>query len=176
MSEFPGPDLPIRIAGIVHDSIVDGPGLRTTVFVQGCPLKCMGCHNPSTWDAAGGRCSSTHALMREIAANPVITGLTLSGGEPSRQPAACAQLARFAHERGLNVWCYSGFRVEALLREAQHSSALAELLHEVDVLVDGPFQIARRSLEIPWRGSTNQRLIDMPATLNAHEAVPFGSG
>lgn len=155
----------LRVAGIVHDSIVDGPGLRMTVFVQGCPLRCTGCHNPATWNAEGGTFMSCRDIIDQLDENPALTGLTLSGGEPSRQPLACAELAEAAKARGLNVWCYSGYCVEALLRQAQRSAALARMLAAVDVLVDGPFQLEKRSLALPWRGSTNQRLIDLPATL-----------
>lgn len=163
----------LRIAGVVDDSIVDGPGLRTAVFVQGCPLACVGCHNPHTWDAAGGEAVAVADLVERVLANPLATGVTLSGGEPSAQAAGCAALARAAREAGRDVWCWSGYRVERLLERARVDADLAALLASVDVLVDGPFVQARRTLTLECRGSTNQRLIDVPATLAAGRAIPW---
>lgn len=161
----------LRVAGRVQDSIVDGPGLRYVVFTQGCLLACPGCHNPATWPRDAGEEVEVAVLLDELAANPLTTGLTLSGGEPSLQAAGCAELARGARDLGMTVWCYSGYRIEHLLRRSAHEAALADLLGLVDVLVDGPFVLARRSLALPWRGSTNQRLIDLPATLAGGQTV-----
>ena len=156
----------IRINGTVQDSIVDGPGIRFAVFTQGCPHHCPGCHNPDTHDPAGGTLTDTETLISDLKRNPLLDGLTLSGGEPFCQPEACRELARAAHKLGLNVWCYTGYTWEALQRE--NDPACMALLSEVDVLVDGPFILARRSLELKFCGSGNQRLIDVKAT--------FGSG
>lgn len=161
----------LRIAGSVHDSIVDGPGLRYVVFTQGCLLACSGCHNPETWDASAGKLVDVAELIADMTANPLVTGLTLSGGEPTLQPAACAELAQAARASGLNVWCYSGYRIERLLWRARREPALAELLSQIDVLVDGPYLEANRTLTRPWRGSTNQRLLELPATLGTGAAV-----
>lgn len=157
----------MRIAGLTQDSIVDGPGLRFTVFVQGCGHHCEGCHNPQTHDPAGGREMSVEEVAAELRGNPLTDGLTLSGGEPFDQPEDCLALARIAHGAGLNVWAYSGYLYEQLLAE----EAKAALLREVDVLVDGPFLLARRTLALPWRGSGNQRLIDVKQSLAAGKAV-----
>lgn len=167
--------LRMRVAGRTQDSIVDGPGLRYVVFAQGCELACTGCHNVATQPLAGGEDIPVPTLIAEMRDNPLLTGLTLSGGEPTRQPAAAAHLAEAARHDGLDVWCYSGYRVEALLRHSRHVPQLARLLAAIDVLVDGPFVIARRSLTLPWRGSTNQRLVDIPATLAAGRAVELSS-
>ena len=148
----------IRIAGTVDDSIVDGPGIRYTVFVQGCSHHCPGCHNPHTHDFAGGRVVDTEELVAQMRENPLLDGLTLSGGEPFEQPDACAELARQAHARGLNVWCYTGYKYEQLLAGDASRQAL---LSELDVLVDSPFLLAERSLDLLYRGSRNQRLIDV---------------
>ena len=148
----------IRIAGTVDDSIVDGPGIRYTVFVQGCSHHCPGCHNPHTHDFAGGRVVDTEELVAQMRENPLLDGLTLSGGEPFEQPDACAELARQAHALGLNVWCYTGYKYEQLLAGDASRQAL---LSELDVLVDGPFLLAERSLDLLYRGSRNQRLIDV---------------
>lgn len=157
----------IRIFGIANDSIVDGPGLRLTVFTQGCPHGCPGCHNPQSHDFAGGREMDTGEILKMMRENPLLDGVTLSGGEPFCQVEACLEIAKAAHAAGLNVWGYSGYTFEQLRQKPE----CASLLTELDVLVDGPFVLAKRSLECPWRGSTNQRLIDVRKSLNAGEAV-----
>lgn len=157
----------IRIAGTVNDSIVDGPGFRYTVFTQGCPHDCPGCHNPQTHDFAGGHMADTEALLAQMADNPLLDGLTLSGGEPFAQIEPCACLARGARALGLNVWVYSGYTFEALLKRPEAE----ELLRACDVLVDGPFLLAQRTLELRFRGSRNQRLIDLPKSLAAGKAI-----
>lgn len=175
----------MRIAGVEPESVVDGPGVRFTVFAQGCALQCAGCQNPSSWDPCAGRSVPVGELTTQMDDAVLATGLTLSGGEASQQPAACAELAAHAHRIGWDVWCWSGHTVEALLRRARREADLAGMLEQVDVLVDGPFVLRRRSLTVPWRGSSNQRLIDMTATLAAGRAVewrgspepePSGSG
>lgn len=153
----------IRIAGTVDDSIVDGPGIRYTVFTQGCSHHCPGCHNPKTHAQDGGYTVDTEKIVAQLRANPLLDGLTLSGGEPFEQPAACTELARQAHALGLNVWCYTGNTCEVLL--TAKNPAWEALLQQVDVLVDGPFLLGERSLELQYRGSKNQRLLDMPRTL-----------
>lgn len=159
----------IRIAGTVDDSIVDGPGFRYTVFTQGCSHHCPGCHNPETHDFAGGRVVDTETILAQIRQNPLLDGLTLSGGDPMEQPIPCAELARQAHALGLNVWCYTGYTLEQLLSAAV-PDRLA-LLRETDVLVDGPFLLDQRSLELKYCGSRNQRLIDVKKTLAAGQPV-----
>lgn len=159
----------IRIAGTVNDSIVDGPGLRFTVFTQGCPHHCPGCHNPETHDPQGGHVVQTQEIIARMGKNPLLSGLTLSGGEPFMQSAACLELARAAHAKGLNVWIYTGFVWENLLAEGDCDRMA--LLREADVLVDGPFIKERRSLELDFCGSANQRLIDVPASFQAGQVV-----
>ncbi len=159
----------LRLAGIVNDSIVDGPGLRMTVFVQGCPHRCPGCHNPQTHDFAGGSEGETAEIIARMRKNPLLDGLTLSGGEPFCQPGPCAELARAARSLGLNVWSYSGYTFEELIEGG--TPAQKALLDELDVLVDGRFELDKRSLDCRFRGSTNQRLIDVPASLAAGRAI-----
>ncbi len=163
----------LQLAGTVQDSIVDGPGLRFVVFTQGCPLQCFGCHNEETWDPAGGRTVEVAQLVRELDSNPLTAGLTITGGEPTMQPLACAQLATAARERDLNVWVYSGFTITALLRRCRWEPDLAQLLENVNVLVAGPYVESKRSLAADFRGSSNQLLIDMPATLRTGQAVEW---
>jgi len=161
----------IRVAGLVNDSIVDGPGFRFTIFTQGCPHHCEGCHNPQTHDFAGGYDAETDEIAAQFAKNILLSGITLSGGEPFCQAAACCELARRARRMGLSVWAYTGYTFEQLSGGFEVHPEWRELLEQVDVLVDGPFEKALRTLECPWRGSSNQRLLDAKASLNADKAV-----
>lgn len=161
----------MRIAGTINDSIVDGPGFRFTIFTQGCPHHCPGCHNPKTHDFEGGRLTDTQEIIEKFRKNELLDGITLSGGEPLCQSEACRVLARAAHESGLNVWCYTGYTFEELMEGFEAHPEWAALLQEVDVLVDGRFILAQRTLEARFRGSKNQRLIDVPASLAQGRAV-----
>ena len=159
----------IRIAGTVNDSIVDGPGYRYTIFTQGCPHHCPGCHNPQSHDFEGGRVVDTETILRQVRENPLLDGITLSGGEPFCQPEACRALAEAAHDLGMSVWCYTGYTWEKLMQEAD--PARLALLEAVDVLVDGPFILAQKSLELKFCGSRNQRLIDVKKTRQAGQVT-----
>ena len=159
----------MRIANTVSDSIVDGPGLRFTVFTQGCPHRCPGCHNPDTHDPAGGREAAVEELAEKLLSNPLTDGLTLSGGEPFCQAEECAKLAAAAREKGLNVWTYTGYTYERLI--SGEVPGAMDLLAQTDVLVDGPFVEAQKSYAALFRGSTNQRLIDVPRSLAAGQVV-----
>jgi len=159
----------IRIAGFENDSIVDGPGFRLAVFTQGCPHHCPGCHNPETHDFAAGTVVDTEKIVQQMLDNPLLDGLTLSGGEPFCQPEPCAELARAARNANLNVWAYSGFTFEQL----QTMPEVQNLLREVDVLVDGRFELAQRTLDMRFRGSKNQRLIDVKRSLEEGHAVEY---
>ena len=154
----------LRLSGIVSESIVDGPGYRFAVFVQGCPHACPGCHNPQTHDFNGGTLRDTREIIAMLGKNPLVRGVTLTGGEPMMQAQALCEVAAAAKEKGLNVWCYTGFTLEALLEEGREDRM--RLLRLVDVLVDGPYLSHERSLDLLYCGSRNQRLIDMPATLS----------
>ena len=160
----------LRIAGTVNDSIVDGPGLRYAVFTQGCPHDCPGCHNPQTHDFSGGKDIDTSEILAQIRKNPLLEGLTLTGGEPFCQCTACIALAQGAHAHGLNVWCYSGYTFEELING---KAEWRLLLQNIDVLVDGPFLLEKRSLDCRFRGSSNQRLIDVPKSLMANRAIEW---
>ena len=161
----------MRIAGIVQDSIVDGPGFRFVVFTQGCGLRCEGCHNPATWDVDGGDDISVDKLIEEMLSNPLTDGLTLSGGEPFMQAAECVKLAAAARSKGLDVWAYTGYTFEELVEKAKTEPSVAELLELTDVLVDGPFTLAERTLSLRWRGSKNQRVLDVPESLKTGQAA-----
>ncbi|MEL4106346.1 anaerobic ribonucleoside-triphosphate reductase activating protein [Oscillospiraceae bacterium WX1] len=159
----------MRIAGTVQESIVDGPGLRYVVFTQGCPHHCHGCHNPETHDPAGGSERPVEAIIKELLSNPLTDGVTLSGGEPFFQAGDCAAIAEAAKNAGLTVWAYSGYTFEELFNSTD--PAVLKLLRLTDVLVDGPFVLAKRSLTLKWRGSKNQRILDVPKSLKAGCAV-----
>lgn len=158
----------IRIASLINDSIVDGPGLRYAVYTQGCHHGCKGCHNPQTHDPKGGTEDDTDRIWQEIQENPLLSGITFSGGDPLEQPLPLVELAQKAHEHGLSVWCYTGWVWEDLLKE--NDPDVMALLNHVDVLVDGPFLLEQRTLDLPFRGSKNQRLIDVPASLSSGTA------
>lgn len=157
----------VRIAGKVEESIVDGPGLRYVLFTQGCPHHCPGCHNPGTHDVSGGVDVSLDEILRDIRKNPITRGVTFSGGEPFLQSAALAPLAAELKRLGYHLMAYTGYLMEALLTRPRHAAFLASL----DVVVDGPFVLAQRSLDLPFRGSSNQRFIDVPASLAASRVV-----
>lgn len=159
----------IQLSGIVNDSIVDGPGIRLTIFTQGCPHHCQGCHNPDTHPLEGGTPWDTDDIVHLMKENPLLDGITFSGGEPFLQPDAIAFLAKTAKELGLSVWSYSGYSLEQIQEDAQKAVVLPYL----DVLVDGPFILAQRSLELLFKGSKNQRVIDIPKTLATKEIVLF---
>ena len=159
----------ISLSGVTGDSIVDGPGLRLTIFTQGCLHHCPGCHNPQTHDPEGGSWADTEDILAAAAENPLLDGITLSGGDPFLQPVPCLALAEGAHKIGLNVWTYTGYTWEALWEE--NAPEKIALLKETDFLVDGPFLLAERSLELRFCGSRNQRLIDVKKSLAEDKVV-----
>lgn len=166
----------LRIAGTVNDSIVDGEGLRYTIFVQGCPHHCNGCHNPQTHSFSGGKEVTVDELYERILRNPLLDGVTFSGGEPFCQAEALSQLGRKIKDFGLTVWCYSGWTFEELLERGKQDKAVMDLLQTIDILVDGRFEIDQKTLSLPFRGSRNQKIIDVPASLQRGECVVSSIG
>ena len=160
----------IFMAGVVTDSVVDGPGLRTAYFCQGCPHHCPGCHNPETWPFDGGTPMEMEALYRVARADPLCRGVTFSGGEPFCQAEGFAELAALLRGDGIEIASYTGYTFEHLRDHG--TDAQRRLLSLLDVLVDGPFLLAERSLELPFRGSRNQRILDVPRSLAAGRPVP----
>ena len=158
----------LDLSGIVSDSIVDGPGIRTTVFSQGCPHHCPGCHNPETWDFGCGTEVPVEAIVDMVKSNPLCRGVTFSGGEPFAQAAGFAKLAKLLKEKGYEVASYSGYTFEELLEGSEDQK---QLLESIDILIDGPFLLAQKSLEIAFRGSRNQRILDVKKSLAAGKAV-----
>ena len=160
----------LRVNGIVEESIVDGPGLRFVIFTQGCPHGCPGCHNPETHSASGGYSISTEALFARFTENPLLSGITFSGGDPFEQAAALTGIARDVRALGKNVVAYTGYTLEKLLGMTNENTAIAELLGEVDLLIDGPYVQSLRDLELQYRGSANQRILDRDHILTALRA------
>lgn len=155
----------IRLSGVVKESIVDGPGIRYVIFTQGCPHKCEGCHNPQTHDFDGGYDGDTEQLLSEIKENPLISGVTFSGGEPFCQPEPLTQIAREVHKMKKNIVCYSGYKFEELIKVSNTKPEILDLLKEVDILIDGKFILEQKSLMLKFRGSKNQRIIDVKKSL-----------
>ena len=145
----------LQLAGVIRESIVDGPGIRFVVFTQGCPHRCPGCHNPATHDPAGGYAGDTETLLREFRKNPLLAGVTLSGGEPFLQAAPLAGLAREIHALGKSVVTYTGYTIEQLLAGLEGHPGWEDLLRQTDILI----------------GSRNQRAIDPAASLREGRAV-----
>ena len=163
----------LDLAGIVNDSIVDGPGIRMTVFAQGCPHHCTGCHNPETWAFGCGTPMEEERIVEIVSTNPLCRGVTFSGGEPFAQAEGFAKLAKLLKKKGYEVASYSGYTFEQL---TNGTDAQKELLMSIDVLIDGPFVLSEKSLEVPFRGSRNQRILDVPKSLAAGEAVCIAKG
>lgn len=158
----------IRLAAYLQpDSIVDGEGVRTVIWTQGCPHHCPGCHNASTWDFDDGALVDINDVIAELKKIKNQDGITLSGGDPVCQPEACYEISKAAHEMGLNVWCYTGFTYEQMLLNPKAK----KLLEQIDVLVDGRFVQEEKSYDIYFRGSRNQRIIDVPKSLENQQVV-----
>ena len=157
----------LRISGIVNDSIVDGPGIRLTIFTQGCLFNCPNCHNPQTHDLNGGYDQDISEIMALIEKNSLLDGVTISGGEPFLQPEPLLNLVKQIKSLSLSVMVYSGYTFEQLIKDASKRA----LLQEIDYLVDGLFIEELKSLELLYRGSSNQRLIDVRASLKANQVI-----
>ncbi|HIS68431.1 MAG TPA: anaerobic ribonucleoside-triphosphate reductase activating protein [Candidatus Gallacutalibacter stercoravium] len=163
----------LRLAGVIRESIVDGPGIRLVVFAQGCPHHCPGCHNPNTHDPSGGYDSSVENIIEAVKKNPLLSGVTLSGGDPFAQAPGLAELATEVHALGLNVVTYTGYTFEQLLAGAGQQPGWQNLLEQTDILIDGPFLLKEKTLTLPFRGSRNQRVLDVPASLAQGRAVEY---
>lgn len=164
-------DKTVRLAGLTPESVVDGLGLRFVVWAQGCRHHCPGCHSPHTWDFAGGRLCDMDEIIDQIARNPLLKGVTLSGGDPLEQAGKFAYLAGEIKKRGLDVWCYTGYTFEQIVQDMAGREGWREFLEHIDVLVDGRFEQEQRDLNLAFRGSRNQRIIDVPASLRAGRPV-----
>ena len=157
----------ISILSIVHDTMVDGPGFRTAIYCAGCPNHCPGCHNPQSWDIQNGTKTSTDEIMKEIMSDP-FANVTFTGGDPMFQPEGFKELAQEIHKASnKTIWCYTGYKFENLQKKPQQLA----LLQQIDVLVDGPFIEALRDKDLFFRGSSNQRIINVRKSLESGKVV-----
>ena len=162
----------IRLAADLQtDSIVDGLGIRTVIWTQGCSHNCPNCHNPQTHDFNGGDLVELEDILEELENLSGQDGVTFSGGDPMFQPKQCSILAKKVHELGMNVWTYTGFTFEELLQNGK--AEILEFLNEIDVLIDGKFDPTKKSFDLEFRGSSNQRIIDVPKSLENHDIIYF---
>lgn len=161
----------IKLAGLVADSIVDGPGFRFTIFTQGCPHNCEGCHNPQTHDFSGGRYADCDKIIEKIQQNKLTAGVTFSGGEPFCQPEPCAYTAKKLKALGYHLMAFTGYEFEQLLEMSEKNNHIEEFLGCLDIIIDGKFDLNKRSLELKYKGSTNQRTIDVRASIKQGRAV-----
>lgn len=158
----------IRLASpMQEDSFVDGPGVRMVIWTQGCRHHCPNCHNPQTWDTEGGTLYSVEQLQQQIRDAQLQSGLTLSGGEPFLQIDPLLEIVRTAKEKQLNIWAYSGFTYEELLADERRKRLLVQL----DVLVDGKFVNERKDYRLVFKGSRNQRIIDVQKSLQSGSVI-----
>ena len=159
----------IQVLDIIEDTMVDGPGFRTSIYCAGCHHECPGCHNPQSWNPGGGHPMTTDEVMKIIVADPY-ANVTFSGGDPLYQAEGFTELARaIRSQTQKTIWCYTGFTFDAIVKIPRYR----QLLDEIDVLVDGPFVKSLRDEDLLFRGSSNQRLIDVPASLVKGEVVEF---
>lgn len=148
----------MKVMNILHDSVVDGPGLRTVIFFAGCPHRCKGCHNPQSWNMKNGTDLTVEDIMVEVCSNP-LANVTFSGGDPFVQAKKIVPLAKKIKKLGKNIWIYTGYTMEEL--QSSKDVYKHQLLSLCDVLVDGPFILELRDLSLPYRGSSNQRIIEL---------------
>ncbi|RCW73171.1 anaerobic ribonucleoside-triphosphate reductase activating protein [Saliterribacillus persicus] len=148
----------MKVMNIIHDSVVDGPNLRTVIFFAGCPHFCKGCHNPASWNIKNGTEMTKAEILAEVERNP-LTDITLSGGEPFFQAKEVSELTKDIKKLGKNIWIYSGYTIKELL--ATKDRYYLEMLENADTLVDGKFMLDKRDLTLHFRGSSNQKVIDL---------------
>jgi len=164
----------IRLAGeMTTDSIVDGEGIRSVIWCQGCIHNCPGCHNPETHSFSSGFLKDVSDVMKGISELEFQDGIAVSGGDPLCQIDACLEIAKYCQSRGLNVWCYAGYKMETLLNRIDKENKLKELLLNIDVLVDSPFILELKSYDVPFRGSKNQRLINTRESVKQNKVILY---
>lgn len=155
----------VRLAGIAYESLVNGPGMRRVYFAQGCRHNCEGCFNKDTHDFNGGELKDMDELIDDAVGNPMLKGITFSGGDPLEQAESFLYMAKAFKKAGLNIWCYTGYTFESLLEKMENDNEVRELLENIDVLVDGKFQLDKKADGLRFRGSSNQRIIDVKESL-----------
>lgn len=163
----------IRLAGIAENSLVNGKGLRKVFFSQGCSHHCEGCFNQHTWEFAGGRMFDMDELVQKVKDEPFLDGVTFSGGDPFQQADKFAYLAKKLHEANINIWAYTGYTFEELMKLAQTNPHIKQMINNVDVIVDGRFMKDKMSENLKYCGSSNQRVIDVKSSLNENKIILF---
>ena len=166
----------IRLAAYLQtDSIVDGEGIRTVIWTQGCPHNCYGCHNPDTHDPNGGALIDVEEIKEHLKSLEGQDGITFSGGDPMMQIDECLEIAKFAKGLGLNIWCYTGYTFDRDVTGNMFNNweETKELMSYIDVIVDGKFQEDKKDLNLKFRGSSNQRIIDVQKSLKVHKVIPY---
>lgn len=163
----------LRVAGFEKESIVDGPGIRYVLFLQGCPHQCLGCHNPQTHKIDGGVSMTIEEILEDIHSKKHLDGVTFSGGDPFIQPVPLLELAKQLKAEGMHLVIYSGFTYEQLIEKGEGDLAIQGLLDTVDILVDGRFILEKKDLALAFRGSSNQRLVDLKKSKESGDVVLF---
>ncbi len=161
----------LAVPKIQEDSIVDGEGIRSVIWFQGCPHHCESCHNPETWDFNEGFEISLDDVKKQIDELEFQAGVTFSGGDPMCQIEALVELASYVKEKGMNVWVYTGYVYDDIVKLSESNPLYRKVLDYIDVLVDGPFVLKLKSFDVPFRGSSNQRLIDVAKTLEKGKVI-----
>jgi len=167
------PKQALRLSGLTPESLVDGPGLRYVIFTQGCPHRCPNCHNPTSWDMDTGKEFTVKEIIRMLKKQKKIQGVTFSGGEPFLQAAELSQVALAAHQLALDVVTYSGFTYEELIEQGKNDINITALLSASDLLIDGKYIDAKRDSSLPFRGSSNQRIIKIQETEKTGKIVVY---
>ena len=174
MNTLNSPLSALHLLSTYPETIVDGEGIRYSIYLAGCSHHCVGCHNPESWNPRAGELLTEEriqSIIREIKANPLLDGVTFSGGDPFYQVEECIEIAKYIKSKKMNIWCYTGFTYETLIKLAKDNPKIIEFLKLIDVLVDGPFILEKKSLDCVFRGSTNQRIIDTKLSLKNKEVV-----
>ena len=161
----------IRLSGIAYESLVNGPGMRRVFFSQGCKHNCKGCFNPDTHDFNGGEDRNMDDLIKDVIENPILRGVTFSGGDPWEQADKFAYMAKAFKEHRLSVWSYTGYKFEYILEHKNERKGWSELLNNIDVLVDGKFEEDIIEDGLKFRGSSNQRIIDIKESLKQGKVI-----
>lgn len=161
----------IRLSGIAYESLVNGPGMRRVYFSQGCKHNCLGCFNPDTHDFNGGEELDMDKLIEDTVNNPILKGVTFSGGDPLEKAEEFSYMAKAFKKSGLNIWCYTGYTFEEIIENMKFDRYLKELMENIDVLVDGKFEINKKDEGLRFRGSSNQRIIDVQKTLRLRKII-----
>lgn len=161
----------IRLSGIAYESLVNGPGMRRVFFAQGCKHNCKGCFNPDTHDFCGGEEKNIDDLIKDTLENPIIRGVTFSGGDPWEQADKFAYMAKAFRANGLSIWSYTGYAYEYIIKNIDKRLGWRNLLNNIDVLVDGKFEEDKMQDGLKFRGSKNQRIIDVKESIRLNQII-----